>query len=224
MFFLTSGTVLVGILFIGAQCNQAIMLVTDGVQYNYIEVFREYNWQNLPFMPVRVFAYLIGREVSDVREIIWMACANQGFYVHLSTYAEVREEVLKYIPVMARPMVLNPLLKPNPTWSPVYADVTDPKLTNWLWITRQRNRQRNRFLQYRKNKTLPDLDKKYVHQQSWVSAIVFFPVKLPNRNEFQSDEGVGELQTYRLMTSVSLPVYDKRPNAVSYQFFINHPN
>lgn len=60
------------------------MLVTDGVQYNYKEIFEEYNWGNLPFMNVRVFTYLIGREVSDVREVKWMACANQGKIMHFS--------------------------------------------------------------------------------------------------------------------------------------------
>ncbi|XP_072393031.1 voltage-dependent calcium channel subunit alpha-2/delta-3 isoform X1 [Diabrotica undecimpunctata] len=179
-----------------ARCNQAIMLVTDGVQYNYKEIFEKYNWENLPFMNVRVFTYLIGREVSDVREVKWMACANQGYYVHLSTYAEVREEVLNYIPVMARPMVLNPTQKPNPTWSPVYADVTDPKLTNWLWVNRERNRQRERFMGYRKLKHMlsaAHLDRTFVHQQ-----------KLHQDN-------YGDTQVYHLMTSVSLPVYDKKP-------------
>ncbi|CAH0548636.1 unnamed protein product [Brassicogethes aeneus] len=183
-------------MFLGANCNQAIMLVTDGVQYNFKEIFEKYNWGNLPFMNVRVFTYLIGREVSDVREVKWMACANQGYYVHLSTYAEVREEVLQYIPVMARPMVLNANQKPNPTWSPVYADVTDPKLTNWLWVNRERNKQRERFMAYKKDKTLlssVEQDKNYVHQQ-----------------KFKQDN-YGELQTYHLMTSVSLPVYDKKP-------------
>ncbi|KAF7266188.1 hypothetical protein GWI33_020469 [Rhynchophorus ferrugineus] len=181
---------------LGANCSQAIMLITDGSQYNYKEIFQQYNWDNFPIVNVRVFTYLIGREVSDTREVKWMACANQGYYVHLSTYAEVREEVLHYIPVMARPMVLNTTVKPNPTWSPVYADVTDPKLTNWLWVNRERNTQRERYLIFSKYKDMmspDDIDKKFVHQQ-----------KLKQDN-------YGDIQTYHLMTSVSLPVYDKKP-------------
>lgn len=46
-----------------------------------------------------------------------------GYYVHLSTMAEVREQVLQYVPVMARPMVLGKSVHPV-IWTPVYADVT----------------------------------------------------------------------------------------------------
>lgn len=45
------------------------MLITDGVPYNFEEIFREFNWPDQDFMgkrpqPVRVFTYLVGREVS----------------------------------------------------------------------------------------------------------------------------------------------------------------
>lgn len=106
----------------GAQCNQAIMLVTDGVPYDFTYIFEEYNWQNSSYMPVRIFTYLIGKEVADVTKTKDMACMNQGFYVHLSTLPEVREQVLKYLPVMARPLVLGRDNHPI-AWSQVYADV-----------------------------------------------------------------------------------------------------
>lgn len=54
------------------------MLITDGVPYSYSEIFEQYNWQDLPYMPVRIFTYLIGKEVTDVQDVKWMACANQG--------------------------------------------------------------------------------------------------------------------------------------------------
>ena len=59
----------------GAESNQAIMLVTDGVPYTYENIFQEYNQ---PHKPVRVFTYLIGREISDLDAAKWMACENKG--------------------------------------------------------------------------------------------------------------------------------------------------
>lgn len=106
----------------GARCNQAIMVISDGVPESYKEIFEQYNWINSTHMPVRVFTYLIGREEADITNIKWMACANLGYYVHLSTLAEVREQVLNYIAVMARPIVLHN--KEHPViWSDVYADI-----------------------------------------------------------------------------------------------------
>lgn len=59
---------------------------------------------------------------DDTREGIWMACANRGYFVHLENEAEVRQKVLKYIPVVARPLALygdqHPLM-----WTPVYANI-----------------------------------------------------------------------------------------------------
>jgi voltage-dependent calcium channel alpha-2/delta-3 len=106
----------------GACCNQAIMLISDGVPYPIDEVFETWNWMDKPYIPVRVFTYLIGREVADITDIKKVACDNQGYYVHLSTFAEVREEVLQYIPVIARPLVLNKTHHPV-VFSQLYADV-----------------------------------------------------------------------------------------------------
>ncbi|EEB14544.1 conserved hypothetical protein [Pediculus humanus corporis] len=177
----------------GAHCNQAIMLITDGVPYNFKEIFAEFNWPN---MPVRVFTYLVGREVADVREIKWMACANRGYYVHLSTLAEVREQVLQYIPVMARPLVLNRTNHPI-IWTPVYADVTDPKMTDWLWQEREFAEQKRIFLEYRKHKKKrrEEQDKKFITRF---------------RKGNVEKEG---MHPYKLMTSVSMPVFDRKENA-----------
>lgn len=72
------------------MCNQAIMLVTDGVPENFYELFKLYNWRNgTQFMPVRMFTYLIGREVPEIRDMKWMACANHGEYNFLSVLYKI---------------------------------------------------------------------------------------------------------------------------------------
>lgn len=107
----------------GSGCNQAIMLISDGVPYDFKDLFDLYNsGQNSSCKPVRVFTYLIGREVPDFKLIKEMACRNQGYYVHLSVLSEVREQVLNYIPVMARPLVLGKNDHPV-IFTQVYADV-----------------------------------------------------------------------------------------------------
>merc|ERR1719228_168564 len=153
---------------IGAESNQAIMLVTDGVPYNYETIFQEYNQ---PHKPVRVFTYLIGREISDLEAAKWMACENKGYFTHVTTLAEVKEQVLKYIPVMARPLVL--LRETHPVrWTGVYADIEVPNDRS-LWLIGLKK-----------------------------------PTSLRRIRQAQGKEGT--FKGYKLMTSVSIPVYNKK--------------
>ncbi|KAG5895094.1 hypothetical protein JTB14_023267 [Gonioctena quinquepunctata] len=87
----------------GCQCNQAIMLITDGPPSTYKEIFKMYNF---PHSPVRVFTYLIGKDSGGASEMNWMACAHKGYYTRIQLYEQIKENVLHYIEVMARPMVM----------------------------------------------------------------------------------------------------------------------
>uniref|UniRef100_A0A8D2LZ66 Calcium voltage-gated channel auxiliary subunit alpha2delta 4 n=1 Tax=Varanus komodoensis TaxID=61221 RepID=A0A8D2LZ66_VARKO len=88
----------------GGLCNQAIMLITDGAMEDYKYVFEKFNW---PDRKVRVFTYLIGREVSFASNVKWIACNNKGYYTQISTLADVQENVMEYLHVLSRPMVIN---------------------------------------------------------------------------------------------------------------------
>ncbi|XP_068507182.1 voltage-dependent calcium channel subunit alpha-2/delta-4-like isoform X3 [Syngnathus scovelli] len=88
----------------GSMCNQAIMLITDGAMEDFESVFEEFNW---PERRVRVFTYLIGREMTFAQNAKWIACNNKGYYTHVSTLADVQENVMEYLHVLSRPMVIN---------------------------------------------------------------------------------------------------------------------
>jgi voltage-dependent calcium channel alpha-2/delta-3 len=126
---------------LGSNCNQAIMLVTDGAPGNdrldHRTIFEEFNY---PRIDIRVFSYLVGKEVTDTKEVNWMACANRGYYTHVASLAEIREQVQLYLPVMARPLVL--ARDRVYGFTPVYADVMDVPLTNWVWEAREREKIR----------------------------------------------------------------------------------
>ncbi|XP_062856817.1 voltage-dependent calcium channel subunit alpha-2/delta-4 [Trichomycterus rosablanca] len=88
----------------GSLCNQAIMLITDGAMEDFQSVFEEFNW---PEKKVRVFTYLIGRDMTFSENVKWIACNNKGYYTHINTLADVQENVMEYLHVLSRPMVID---------------------------------------------------------------------------------------------------------------------
>ncbi|XP_066248277.1 voltage-dependent calcium channel subunit alpha-2/delta-3 [Euwallacea similis] len=100
----------------GCQCNQAIMLVTDGPPLDYDSVFNKYNF---PHKPVRVFTYLMGSDSGAASQLHRMACSNRGFYSRIENYESIRSRVLHYIEVLARPMVMYQNDHPI-HWTPAY--------------------------------------------------------------------------------------------------------
>ncbi|TWW75369.1 Voltage-dependent calcium channel subunit alpha-2/delta-4 [Takifugu flavidus] len=114
----------------GSMCNQAIMLITDGAMEDFESVFEEFNW---PDRRVRVFTYLIGREMTFAQNTKWIACNNKGYYTHISTLADVQENVMEYLHVLSRPMVINH--DHDIIWTEAYMDTVLPN-TKQLFTTK----------------------------------------------------------------------------------------
>lgn len=107
---------------------------------------------------------------------------------------------------MARPLVLNLTVHPV-IWTPVYADIADPKITDWLWDKRERKEQKDRYWIFRNNK-------RAIQLQSELDQYVKRKKKYAN----SFDTG---LYKYRLMTSVSMPVFDRRENLVMLKYIFD---
>ncbi|XP_075250090.1 voltage-dependent calcium channel subunit alpha-2/delta-4-like [Convolutriloba macropyga] len=93
------------------------MLLTDGAVENYEAIFTKYNAKK----KVRVFTYIIGRDVKNSEPVKWMACNNKGYYAQIATLADVKINIMQYIHVLSRPMVIEREYQYK--WTNVYMDV-----------------------------------------------------------------------------------------------------
>ncbi|CAH8489851.1 unnamed protein product [Schistosoma turkestanicum] len=80
------------------KCNRMIMIITDSAPGSYEHLLKEFN----PQKNVRVFTYLLGQHSSAEEYVQELACLNRGYAVNIATLADVKENVLKYLDVIAR--------------------------------------------------------------------------------------------------------------------------
>ncbi|CAH1988428.1 unnamed protein product [Acanthoscelides obtectus] len=182
-----------------ARCNQAIILITEGIDYDYPkEMFFEHN-KDKDF-PLRVFAFQIGQDPNDAKEMEWIACANMGYWGNMTHMGDIREKMLSYLNVMSRPINYNGKMpnkmNRNYIWSYLHVDLADRRLSNWLWKKFEGIRQREVFLEHIKN----DMVKKKKKMPPNY-------VLLQTHHEYEKYEGKS---AYKYMTTVSLPVYGRR--------------
>ncbi|KAK4871804.1 hypothetical protein RN001_015928 [Aquatica leii] len=105
-------------------CNQAIMLISDGIPSNLSDIIEEYNrLDNGTSIPIRIFTYLVGKEPAHLEESMWIACTNRGYHCHVDALEQVTQSVYKYVMVLARPLVLQAKMHPL-SWTHAYVDET----------------------------------------------------------------------------------------------------
>ncbi|CAG9766981.1 unnamed protein product [Ceutorhynchus assimilis] len=181
---------------LSANCNQAIMLITEGLDYPYnVSIFNESNWmQNFP---VRIFTYSLSTEKEDEKQMEFIACSNMGYYVNVTIRPDIREKILKYLKVMSRPINFCYHDKQTPIWSYLYVDLADRRLSNWLWTKFEGIRQREVFLDHVKRR----VDRLQLRHSSLNHML------LQETHEYEKYE---EKDNYKYMTTVSLPVYGRR--------------
>lgn len=217
------------------QCNQAIMLITDGAIKSHEDLFNRYNY---PRSPARVFTFMIGREVGDITKTKAIACNNRGHYMHVINLSEVREQVQKYLLVMARPMVLahqHPI-----TWTGAYGDETYQVLTDWLLEVKRRerakivlNEERDRMSQTDwisiELTGIPEYDDNPLVEQMLSERVICEDIEkrdseleqiIVNQTDPLGYNDLGCHWTTRradLLTSVVRPVFDNRNTTIFFQ-------
>lgn len=125
--------------------------------------------------------------------------------------AEVHEKVLEYLKVMSRPVNMNAIddlknqkFQVTPIWSPLYVDLADRRITNWQWEKYEGNRQREKFLEL-------------IETLDFENKTRYFT----NNHDYEQYKNI---KKYSFLTTISMPVIDRRPNAVSLIISIFNSN
>nr|QQY02500.1 voltage-dependent calcium channel subunit alpha-2/delta-1 [Cryptocotyle lingua] len=80
------------------HCSQMLMIITDSVPDSYKELLEKLD----PDKNVRIFVYLLGQHSPAEPYVKELACITRGYTVTIATLTDVKENVLKYLNVVAR--------------------------------------------------------------------------------------------------------------------------
>lgn len=103
-----------------ADCQEAIMVLSDGTTSSLHEFFAEHN----PKKKVRVFTFAVGPPAESTEALREMACNNRGYFSRIQSVGAVREVSENYIRVLTRPMAKAPEanITDHTVWTSVYLD------------------------------------------------------------------------------------------------------
>jgi hypothetical protein len=96
-------------------------------------------WELLALIKVNIFTYTRKKENKTI-------FLNLGYFTHVTTLGEVQEQVLKYLAVMSRPMVMDNTH--SISWTNVYADIAEIVESDWQWDEKNREQQLKRSQRY----------------------------------------------------------------------------
>ncbi|CAG4935593.1 unnamed protein product [Colias eurytheme] len=175
-------------------CQQAIVLVTDSLYYNYTTLMRQLD----PEGKIRLFVMWL-HDLNGLRDYTRLygdavSCERDGYFAEFITHSDVTEQVIKILRVLERPLVAQ-RKKRLRVYSDVYAHIEDPRRGEFHWEQKESAEQVYRYKQLRKNK------EKFLKDVSNDEAHMY---KLNKKGQYYE----GEDMNYRLQVSVAVPVFE----------------
>ncbi|CAF4825853.1 unnamed protein product [Pieris macdunnoughi] len=175
-------------------CQQAIVLVTDSLYYNYTDLMRRLD----PEGKIRLFVMWL-HDRNGLRDYTRLygesvSCERDGYFAEFISHSEITEQVMRILRVLERPLVAQREHRLR-TYSDVYAHIEDPRRGEFHWQQKESAEQEYRYKRLRQNKDLflKNLYKDDMHMYN-----------LDKNGQYYE----GEDMNYRLQVSVSVPVFE----------------
>lgn len=103
----------------GSNCNQMIVILSDGGTDEAWEVLKHYNEDS---KQVRIFTYAIGAHPVPYIPLKTLACSYRGYFTIISSMGTIRTRIQEYLKVLSRPMALHTAREYH--WTNLYMDPT----------------------------------------------------------------------------------------------------